>query len=225
LTAIGPAGRKEPNFAVTDSRDRIYGMLGLAADADVLNIQSDYNANCSKVYTSAVVSLLTQGHISVLDLNQFPKKVKGLPSWVPDWSCPLGGQLQLYESQWYTGEGQVFTASGTSVMSFEILNLSPAQTLLSMVGTRVDTIKSVGVTWRQHWPDEKEEEEPSILVQRGISWLNKLYDLCRKRRRITYLLNGNLSGSPYGTEDQWRSAMIRVSTGDKSQNQMKLNRG
>jgi hypothetical protein len=65
LTAIGRAGRKEPNFAVTDPRDRIYGMLGLATDVDMLGIKSDYNADCPRVYTLAVISLLKQGHINV----------------------------------------------------------------------------------------------------------------------------------------------------------------
>lgn len=54
----------------------------------------DYTQSCQDLYIAVGAALLRQGHLSALSLAQFSKFQPGLPSWVPDWSQPLGDTLQ-----------------------------------------------------------------------------------------------------------------------------------
>jgi hypothetical protein len=73
----------------TEPRDKIFALLGLAADREELErlgVFPDYSKSCKEIYTTAMVALLQQGHMSLLSFCQTPKIQSNLPSWVPDWS-------------------------------------------------------------------------------------------------------------------------------------------
>ena len=74
------------DFQATDPRDKIFALLGIAGDAEVQGIFPDYRKACEDVYTDLARTLIQNGFIELLSLCEFPKKVDGLPSWVPDWS-------------------------------------------------------------------------------------------------------------------------------------------
>ncbi|KAF9487339.1 hypothetical protein BDN71DRAFT_1478720 [Pleurotus eryngii] len=74
--------RSRPQFA--DRRDRIYGLLGLACDADTLGIEVDYTKTWEEVYTDATKRIINRGKIDVLSMVEYPKTSSRLPSWVSD---------------------------------------------------------------------------------------------------------------------------------------------
>ncbi|KAG9218082.1 hypothetical protein CCMSSC00406_0010241 [Pleurotus cornucopiae] len=74
--------RSRPGFA--DRRDRIYGLLGLACDADTLGNEVDYTRTWEEVYTDATKRIINQGKIDVLSMVEYPKTSNRLPSWVSD---------------------------------------------------------------------------------------------------------------------------------------------
>ena len=98
----------------TDPRDKIFALLGLAADREQLEklgVFPDYSKSCNETYTTTMVALLQQGHISLLSFCQTPKIQPNLPSWVPDWSRSVTDMLQDVENDHITAY-PVFSASG-----------------------------------------------------------------------------------------------------------------
>ena len=52
---------------MAESKDRVYGLLGIAIDYDVSDIDVDYNLSVSRVY-SQVVEMYIQKHQSLIFL-------------------------------------------------------------------------------------------------------------------------------------------------------------
>ncbi|GAO13608.1 hypothetical protein UVI_02015220 [Ustilaginoidea virens] len=82
-------------IAATLGEDRIFGLLGLAEDKDALrqNVHVEYNeknpaAGAASTYAKIATLMLGQKTDTLL-FNQFPKRIMGMPSWVPDWSMDL----------------------------------------------------------------------------------------------------------------------------------------
>ena len=78
----------------TDPRDKVYAFLGLAnrSSSSTNNIEPNYQAPVRKVYTDAACALLwTYKNLYLLSHVQDKSmtKVKGLPSWVPDYSVSI----------------------------------------------------------------------------------------------------------------------------------------
>jgi hypothetical protein len=76
----------------TDERDRVYALLGLAEDADVvLNVPIRYDRDwtAADVYRATTRELLVNGDLEVLSVTRDPlaQKAKGLPSWICSWSA------------------------------------------------------------------------------------------------------------------------------------------
>lgn len=98
----------------TDPRDKIFALLGLAADREdleKLGLFPDYSRSCKETYTTAMVVLLQQGHMSLLSFCQTPKIQSDLPSWVTDWSRSATNMLQDVENDHITAYPK-FSASG-----------------------------------------------------------------------------------------------------------------
>ncbi|KAF2260778.1 HET-domain-containing protein [Lojkania enalia] len=71
----------------TDPRDKIYGLLGLAGDVDTIGVQPSYTSPPQGVYTDLVRKHVTAtSSLDILCEVRHPRKLAGLPSWVPDWS-------------------------------------------------------------------------------------------------------------------------------------------
>jgi hypothetical protein len=154
---------KETNYLEsTDPRDRIYGLLGLAADRDELKeygIQPDYTQTCREVYISVTAAILRQGHLAVLSLNQFPKAQIGLPSWVPDWSTPLNSSLQVTLTDRMTLQPE-YTVSGSFIQEKPHFNIFGSTASVSVSGFFFDEVYETGATWAEFWPLEDPDFSP-----------------------------------------------------------------
>ncbi|RYP53055.1 hypothetical protein DL768_001910 [Monosporascus sp. mg162] len=92
--------------AATDHRDRVFALLHLAIDSGEFRMFPDYNKSCEEVYIETALKFLKQGHVDILAYCQFPKKLKALPSWVPDWNMEVRNPCA--QAPWFSR----FSASG-----------------------------------------------------------------------------------------------------------------
>lgn len=152
VTCIGridaPFGSTPYHLEATDPRDKIYRLLGLAADRDdpkEFGVQPDYTQSCQEIYTSVTATVLRQGYLSVLSLSQFPKAQTGLLSWVPDWFKPLKIPLQPYFTNHMILKPKYKTSK--SLIQMEALpNSVGATTSVSVSSFVYDEVHKVGAT-------------------------------------------------------------------------------
>ncbi|KAM5349767.1 hypothetical protein ACJ41O_006272 [Fusarium nematophilum] len=125
----------------SDPRDRIFALLNLAGDRDHFTAFPDYTMSVEEVYEETARKILQQGRIDVLMYCQSPKKIKSLPSWVPDWSMEI--RHPCAQPPW----GTPFEASGTntSIPTFTEGGLA------TLEGIHVDKIRETGATWDPNW--------------------------------------------------------------------------
>jgi hypothetical protein len=181
LRATCLGATRSPNTVIfsleaSDPRDKIYGMLGLAADRDQLKefgVQPDYSKSCQEVYISATSSILRQGHVSVLSLNSFPKTQTGLPSWVPDWSRPLEGSLQGTGIDHVTLEPE-YKASGSLLPRLPLFNSIGVTTSVSVSGFIYDELHETGATWAEFNPLKNPIAHPFVVAKRRLVELVRL---------------------------------------------------
>jgi hypothetical protein len=121
-------------FKATDPRDLVFALLGIAKDAEELGIRPNYAKSCEEVFTATTVTFLERGDLSILTLCQSPRRLDGLPSWVPDWSSSLKSTMQ--------GVLRFFSASGNHEASPRI-DRTRSNTL-SLTGILFDVVHSVG---------------------------------------------------------------------------------
>ena len=95
----------------SDNRDRIYGMLGMAEERYTKLIIPDYTCSLEQVFEKTTLSLIeVTNNLEVLSAND-TSKLKGLPSFVPDWSStpriPPNAQIKrlLSYSRYRTNRG------------------------------------------------------------------------------------------------------------------------
>jgi hypothetical protein len=131
------------SFQTDYPKDKIYGMLGIAADTDTLGITPKYqdSTSLSMAYTEAASQLLIHGNVDILLLCQFPKDLEDLPSWVPDWTStiqqPCGGRKE---------EGNFRACGSTSIWIQQDAPGKSSDELL-LGGIRLDDILDVGMQW------------------------------------------------------------------------------
>ncbi|KAM0328623.1 hypothetical protein ACHAQA_005034 [Verticillium albo-atrum] len=129
----------------THSRDRIYGLLGLAADAKSLGIVADYiDDDPRPSFVATAKALIRAGRVEVLSYSQFPKEkgLESLPTWVPDWRPMLARSFyHIHEHV----EDHRFAAAGDTTVG---LISTEAESVLGIRGYIVDTIEEVTATWR-----------------------------------------------------------------------------
>ncbi|KFA69869.1 hypothetical protein S40285_08985 [Stachybotrys chlorohalonatus IBT 40285] len=124
-------------IGATKARDRIFGLLGLAAADDQLRtrINVDYEDKIHQVYTDIASSLL-EHNLDTLLFSQAPKIVKDLPSWVPDWTMNLKiphGYIDL--------DTPAFSAGN---LRDPVLSYNRTEGSIGIQGIFIDTISHVG---------------------------------------------------------------------------------
>jgi hypothetical protein len=152
LTCVEPTGLAA--FGVhrmesTQPQDKIYGLLGLASDRDVLGIVPDYRLPCHEVYEATTRALLREGHVSVLSFCQLSQKIPNLPSWVPDFSMPLTLHLQSAPRSYSPLLLPQYSASGESRPRIEFSRTIKNEPILGLYGVVVDKVRAIGKTYNE----------------------------------------------------------------------------
>jgi Heterokaryon incompatibility protein (HET) len=196
--------KKHHHLDATDPRDKIYGLLGLAADRDQLKdfgIQPDYTRPCRELYISITIAMLRQGYLSVLSLSQFPKTQIGLPSWVPDWSIPLKKPLQSTRADYMTLHPE-YTASGSLTPNEIRFNRVGLTVILSVSGFVYDEVHETGNTWAEFLPSKQ-----SVFSYYGL--LTSLKMFLAELIRLSFLRN-----TPYKSLKERICAVSRTAAAD-----------
>jgi len=101
----------------SDSRDKVYGFLGLCPAALNETLHVDYDASLADCYSLPVMYDLDQSRglrtFGVAMLTGVERVDGGLPSWVPDWSTDANNfskRANVFDSY-----GQYDAASGTKI--------------------------------------------------------------------------------------------------------------
>jgi hypothetical protein len=145
------------SMKATDPRDRIYGILGLAPDKNVLDIKVDYKKEVHEVYTEVARTMLTHNYTDILSWAHSSKSPLGIPSWVPDFNAPLREPYGSYKTR-----GPPWKPLFCATLGSEVKITTPSPLCkpnnIVMSGFTVDTIKRLGTEeWTQpaadwYWP-------------------------------------------------------------------------
>lgn len=77
-------------YQATDPRDRVYALLGLVETEDSEAIQPDYTISTADLYMKVAWYFINKYEtLDILAQVGFGAGLKGLPSWVPDWSVSV----------------------------------------------------------------------------------------------------------------------------------------
>jgi hypothetical protein len=144
----------------TDVRDRIYALLGLAADTARLGLEPDYSiTDYSRILLVAARAMIHTGNLELLSISQFPKE-RELPSWVPDWRPELTSPYHLFAKH---SSNLTFSASGQSRPT---LTDTDDLAILGLAGCRIDTIEEVADPWMdKDWDLDRYPQHMHYLEQ------------------------------------------------------------
>jgi hypothetical protein len=161
------------HFDATDSRDKIFALLGLAADADDVMLNPNYKASVDVVYANVARYLLLRND-SIVILHKAgignQRIYNNLPSWVPEWHThpqdeptSLGTIYKQFQ----------FKAAGDTVPNITSSN----DKVLNIDGVIIDTVRSISSTVRFEIllpsPRGKEKEMKAHIS----SWLEEVEHL------------------------------------------------
>lgn len=127
----------------TVHRDRIFALLGLAADAEKLGIQPNYEESTEWILTQTARTLIEKsGRVELLCYSQFPKldELSHLPSWVPDWRSNLRRSFYTINERM---DDHLFVASGHGSVVEVVQTPTDNRDILGLRGYTVDVIEEV----------------------------------------------------------------------------------
>ncbi|OCL07227.1 HET-domain-containing protein [Glonium stellatum] len=129
----------------SDPKDRLYGLLGLMAEEHRTKITVDYSLTSRQVFSQAAGLILEQQGPEALSwcVRAYCKYEDDLPSWVPDWTCPILSPINYPRSNSY------YSPSGTLEKRSAGLSISQPDHILRLNGIWVDTIKSTNSNFPQ----------------------------------------------------------------------------
>lgn len=132
---------------VSDKRDHIYGLLGLAADAEEIGVLPDYTKNYREVYIEAARLLINAGY-PVLTFAGFTglwDEFDTLPTWVPNWATNRADRI-FFSVGSLLPPRQPLVHAGTGIQHKEWVcrNHSedePLSTSLSILGASLGSVR------------------------------------------------------------------------------------
>ncbi|EUC47771.1 hypothetical protein COCMIDRAFT_34681 [Bipolaris oryzae ATCC 44560] len=219
-TCVGSINLKQHgphNLQATRPEDKIFALLGLAADRDELKrfgVVPNYDIPYEQTYTTTMVALLRQGHISLLSMCQ-PSQSPNLPSWVPDWSRSITDMLQDVRNDHMTLYPE-FSASGppptNTKNSIKIIKEAGIIKHISLHSILFDEIHQIG-----HFPTRTTTTD--VPFQETYTWPSQwLLEILR----LTYCPTATTTATPnkprYKRFHDRLSAATRTATGDVARN-------
>ncbi|AEO64787.1 uncharacterized protein THITE_2038030 [Thermothielavioides terrestris NRRL 8126] len=144
------SANRRPFYVASDPRDIIFGLLGVAADTELLGLRPDYTQTTAEVYAAVTRAILERCPDYSLDYCTFPKDIQDLPSWVPDWQrigrygLADGYRYPLSYSCRFTGSGDRVQPSPPPPASFPgTVDGIPSWRVLRQRGCLVDVVAAV----------------------------------------------------------------------------------
>ena len=155
------------NLESTDPRDKIFALLGLAADREELEdlgVFPDYTKSYEQTYATAMAAMLQQGHLSLLSLCQTHGSPRHLPSWIPDWSKSITDMLQDVENDHVTVYPR-FNASGAKQQNVKVSIIRNEGSIkgISVMCFLYDEIHEIG-----YFPDRASSHE--VPLSETFTW-------------------------------------------------------
>ncbi|KAI1739040.1 heterokaryon incompatibility protein-domain-containing protein [Xylaria scruposa] len=137
-------------FQVSDPKDKIYGVLGLASDSESIVPQPDYTASLTQINISLLSSMTTvRGDLDWLTLVHNHDGSKDKPSWLLN-LCKRSSMVSMNTSRSMFGAREFgFRACGPTVPSFEI---DARAFTCSLQGILVDEIDGLGADYGHAFP-------------------------------------------------------------------------
>ncbi|KAF5011450.1 hypothetical protein FDECE_2439 [Fusarium decemcellulare] len=147
------------NSVATWPVDKIYGILGLASGPVAGTIVPKYDLSPERLFQSLTEQLIKIS-LDILSQASVPRwmKTRNLPSWVPDWSQPVGIEPLLSPLR----RVSAMSCGGTKPRVNVVDN---GQTLV-VSGLVVDTIVSVGYI---HLPKRRDTTKQRVIKMKGLS--------------------------------------------------------
>lgn len=125
-----------------DPRDKVYGVLALAAPQYAGLLRADYNASVEQVYEQLALALIDRTKWLDIFSHIAPNQSRNLnvPSWVPDWTVDMGKE---YSSDWTERFKMItkYDACG----SWTTADFEHTPGVLRVKGLIIDTITALGV--------------------------------------------------------------------------------
>ncbi|PVH72587.1 HET-domain-containing protein [Cadophora sp. DSE1049] len=129
----------------TDPRDRLFSLLGLAADGSDDDFRPDYNESVESVARRFSLGFIQKGYgMKVLHLAGLSDEVQSpsWPSWVPDWTRPGVMERRVLCARTLWAPSTAYKAGADLAPSIRI---SQNSNVLLVSGSRVDTISRLGM--------------------------------------------------------------------------------
>ncbi|CZR57672.1 uncharacterized protein PAC_07561 [Phialocephala subalpina] len=167
--------RATGRFQATDPRDKIFALLGLAKDAEQLEIRADYSKKYEEICVEVATKLIKGHGLSILSFAS-RTGAYNLPSWVPDWNLNTVHTLGNHDR---AISGIELYAGKRHPISNEVYQISRSGHELEIPSFRVGKIDDIG--------EENMSWSPSgfkTLIERMWTQLEKLA-IGRSQNKIT----------------------------------------
>ena len=194
--------RHARSFQATDPKDKAYALWGLAPDVDDLEFDIIYDSEetLEKVYIRLAQALIgTEDAYYVLVAAGTATDLRGLPSWVPDWSC----EAKYTSFSLLNKEGERESGYCAGGMGNIRATVMADKQKLAITGFFVDTISSLSDVYHSSPPEDNEG------MRRLIQWE-------AHSRRLIFSMADYPTGEP--VQDAYRRTLVanKDKHGDKA---------
>lgn len=186
----------KPKIGASLPEDRLFGLLGIAAENDTCKDVTVRYGEVAEVYTEFAGILLMEKP-DIISLSQHPKCVSGLPSWVPDWSS------NLYTPRGYQDLTKpVFKAIGVSGPTQGHFDL--AQKSVTLPGAVFDKVLRVGKRFMVE--DENLERKGMIDRPSAAQFFDEIDSFLE--------IASNIEGSPLNSVEEAMRLQVKIRLSD-----------
>ena len=137
----------------TDPRDKIYCLLGLSSDQELLKIEPSYEESVENVYRSFTLRhIQVYGNLDILTVPRFEQHAT-LSSWIPDWRLSDTSEIISLDGREIDQICQYHATKETQASAIT----SPNPAIIGLSGFSIDTVVKCG---RREQPTEIDGDSP-----------------------------------------------------------------